>query len=72
MNEFTGLQSQQPPGSQSYGATAPTTSASQFLQTPGNVSAKRSYLAVGVLCYINLLNYMDWFIVPGKTLPPLS
>ncbi|EMP41056.1 Protein spinster like protein 3 [Chelonia mydas] len=65
MNEFTGLQSQQPPGSQSYGATAPTTSASQFLQTPGNVSAKRSYLAVGVLCYINLLNYMDWFIVPG-------
>ncbi|CAM5165018.1 unnamed protein product [Eretmochelys imbricata] len=65
MNEFTGLQSQQPPGSQSYGATAPTTSTSQFLQTPGNVSAKRSYLAVGVLCYINLLNYMDWFIVSG-------
>uniref|UniRef100_A0A8C3IXF9 SPNS lysolipid transporter 3, sphingosine-1-phosphate (putative) n=1 Tax=Chrysemys picta bellii TaxID=8478 RepID=A0A8C3IXF9_CHRPI len=65
MNEFTDLQSQQPPGSQNYGAIAPTTSTAQFLQTPGNISAKRSYLAVGVLCYINLLNYMDWFIVPG-------
>uniref|UniRef100_A0A8C4W3E7 SPNS lysolipid transporter 3, sphingosine-1-phosphate (putative) n=1 Tax=Gopherus evgoodei TaxID=1825980 RepID=A0A8C4W3E7_9SAUR len=37
----------------------------QLLQTTGKISAKRSYLAVGVLCYINLLNYMDWFIVPG-------
>ncbi|XP_039363474.1 protein spinster homolog 3 isoform X2 [Mauremys reevesii] len=65
MSEFTDLQSQQPPGSQNYGATAPTTSSAQFLQTTGKISAKRSYLAVGVLCYINLLNYMDWFIVPG-------
>uniref|UniRef100_A0A8C3SU94 Sphingolipid transporter 3 (putative) n=1 Tax=Chelydra serpentina TaxID=8475 RepID=A0A8C3SU94_CHESE len=64
-NDYTGLQSWQPPGSQNYGATAPTASTAQFLQTPGNISAKRSYLAVGVLCYINLLNYMDWFIVPG-------
>uniref|UniRef100_A0A8C4VXV3 SPNS lysolipid transporter 3, sphingosine-1-phosphate (putative) n=1 Tax=Gopherus evgoodei TaxID=1825980 RepID=A0A8C4VXV3_9SAUR len=65
MSEFTDLQSQQTPGSQNYGATAPTTSTAQLLQTTGKISAKRSYLAVGVLCYINLLNYMDWFIVPG-------
>ncbi|XP_061460744.1 protein spinster homolog 3-like isoform X2 [Rhineura floridana] len=26
---------------------------------------KRAYLAVAVLCYLNLVNYMDWFIVPG-------
>uniref|UniRef100_A0A8C0GVR8 Uncharacterized protein n=1 Tax=Chelonoidis abingdonii TaxID=106734 RepID=A0A8C0GVR8_CHEAB len=56
------LQSQQHPGSQNYGATAPATSTAQFSQTTGKISAKRSYLAVGVLCYINLLNYMDWFI----------
>ncbi|XP_006136125.2 protein spinster homolog 3 isoform X1 [Pelodiscus sinensis] len=68
MNEFTGLQSQQPSGSQNYGATEPTTTTAQFLKTPGNISAKRSYLAVGVLCYINLLNYMDWFIVAGVLL----
>ncbi|XP_044285961.1 protein spinster homolog 3 isoform X4 [Varanus komodoensis] len=29
---------------------------------------KRSYLAIGVLCYLNLVNYMDWFVVPGVLL----
>ncbi|XP_048374556.1 protein spinster homolog 3-like [Sphaerodactylus townsendi] len=31
----------------------------------GRISHKRSYIAVAVLCYINLVNYMDWFVVPG-------
>ncbi|KAJ6655766.1 hypothetical protein lerEdw1_004819 [Lerista edwardsae] len=31
----------------------------------GSVSASRSYIAVAVLCYINLVNYMDWFTVAG-------
>lgn len=29
-------------------------------------ASKRSYLAIAVLCYINLVNYMDWFVVAGK------
>ncbi|XP_053131239.1 protein spinster homolog 3 [Hemicordylus capensis] len=32
----------------------------------GRVSSHRSYLAAAVLCYINLVNYMDWFTVAGK------
>ncbi|XP_051036045.1 protein spinster homolog 3 isoform X2 [Phodopus roborovskii] len=28
----------------------------------------RAYLAAAVLCYINLLNYMNWFIIPGVLL----
>ncbi|XP_077775578.1 protein spinster homolog 3 isoform X1 [Podarcis muralis] len=27
--------------------------------------ARRSYIAIAVLCYLNLVNYMDWFLVPG-------
>lgn len=49
-----------------YGALAsgrcvpPSTSASWSLPR------WRAYLAAAVLCYINLLNYMNWFIIPGK------
>nr|XP_034995870.1 protein spinster homolog 3-like [Zootoca vivipara] len=28
-------------------------------------TARRSIVAVAVLCYLNLVNYMDWFLVPG-------
>ncbi|XP_020820463.1 protein spinster homolog 3 [Phascolarctos cinereus] len=28
----------------------------------------RAYGAVAILCYINLLNYMNWFIIPGVLL----
>lgn len=35
-------------------------------QGSGSLSASRSYIAVAVLCYINLVNYMDWFTVAGK------
>ncbi|XP_067393979.1 protein spinster homolog 3 [Emydura macquarii macquarii] len=68
MYESTGLRLQRSFGSRNYGAVAPRTRYAQFFQAPRNISAKRSYLAVGVLCYINLLNYMDWFIVPGVLL----
>ncbi|ERE68811.1 putative protein spinster [Cricetulus griseus] len=51
-----------------YGALAsgrcvpPSTSASWSLPR------WRAYLAAAVLCYINLLNYMNWFIIPGVLL----
>uniref|UniRef100_A0A8C1FLC2 SPNS lysolipid transporter 3, sphingosine-1-phosphate (putative) n=1 Tax=Cyprinus carpio carpio TaxID=630221 RepID=A0A8C1FLC2_CYPCA len=32
------------------------------------ISQKRSYIAVGVLCYINLLNYMDRYTIAGVLL----
>lgn len=30
------------------------------------ISQKRSYIAVAVLCYINLLNYMDRYTIAGE------
>ncbi|XP_063002493.1 protein spinster homolog 3 [Elgaria multicarinata webbii] len=35
---------------------------------PAPSPTKRSYVAVAVLCYLNLVNYMDWFVVPGVLL----
>lgn len=42
------------------GCLPPPTSASW------NLPRWRASLAAAVLCYINLLNYMNWFIIPGK------
>ncbi|XP_057632034.1 protein spinster homolog 3 isoform X1 [Chionomys nivalis] len=59
-------QTQSPGGG--YGALAsggclpPPTSASW------NLPRWRASLAAAVLCYINLLNYMNWFIIPGVLL----
>lgn len=30
------------------------------------LSRRRSYVAVAVLCYVNLLNYMDRYTIAGK------
>ncbi|KAL0193408.1 hypothetical protein M9458_011704, partial [Cirrhinus mrigala] len=30
------------------------------------ISKKRAYLAVAVLCYVNLLNYMDRYTIAGE------
>ncbi|XP_074153869.1 protein spinster homolog 3 [Sminthopsis crassicaudata] len=35
---------------------------------PPGVPRSRAYGAVAVLCYINLLNYMNWSIIPGVLL----
>ncbi|XP_075847865.1 protein spinster homolog 3 isoform X3 [Microtus pennsylvanicus] len=44
------------------GCLPPPTSASW------NLPRWRASLAAAVLCYINLLNYMNWFIIPGVLL----
>lgn len=31
-----------------------------------SISLRRSYIAVAVLCYINLLNYMDRYTIAGE------
>uniref|UniRef100_A0A8C0DQW8 Sphingolipid transporter 3 (putative) n=1 Tax=Balaenoptera musculus TaxID=9771 RepID=A0A8C0DQW8_BALMU len=36
--------------------------------TPWSLPRWRAYVAAAVLCYINLLNYMNWFIVAGVLL----
>uniref|UniRef100_A0A8C3CSI0 Sphingolipid transporter 3 (putative) n=1 Tax=Cairina moschata TaxID=8855 RepID=A0A8C3CSI0_CAIMO len=61
----TGLQSQPPPEEQNYGATEAHERQGPFVSVSRNSPAKRGYLTVGVLCYANLINFMDWFIVPG-------
>lgn len=34
--------------------------------TPWSLPRWRAYVAAAVLCYANLLNYMNWFIVAGE------
>lgn len=71
-HENRGLQSQLPPEEQNYGATATHVRQRPFVSVSRNGPAKRDYLIAAVLCYGNLINFMDWFIVPGESLfsPP--
>jgi len=70
-DENTDLQPRVPSEEQNYGATAARVRRGPHVRVSRNSSAKRDYLIVGVLCYANLINFMDWFIVPGKSLFPL-
>lgn len=38
-------------------------------EPPSGVSRKRALLTVLILCYVNLLNYMDRFTVAGRPQP---
>lgn len=33
---------------------------------PWSLPTWRAYVAAAVLCYINMLNYMNWFIIAGE------
>ncbi|KFO91878.1 Protein spinster 3, partial [Buceros rhinoceros silvestris] len=63
--ENTGLQFQPPPKEQNYGATAARVRRGAAVPVSRSSPAKRHYLITAVLCYGNLINFMDWFIVPG-------
>ncbi|XP_019401000.1 PREDICTED: protein spinster homolog 3-like isoform X1 [Crocodylus porosus] len=67
-SEKKGVKAELPHGRRNYGTTEPSERAAQFSQASGNISAKRTYLVVGVLCFINLINFMDWYLVPGVLL----
>ncbi|XP_019477462.1 protein spinster homolog 3 isoform X1 [Meleagris gallopavo] len=64
-HENTDLQPRVPHEEQNYGATAARVRRGPQVPVSRNSPAKRDYLIVGVLCYANLINFMDWFIVPG-------
>lgn len=49
------------PGASGTGAWAPRT-----VSGPWSLSHGRARVAAAVLCYVNLLNYMNWFIVAGE------
>ncbi|XP_059005486.1 protein spinster homolog 3 isoform X9 [Mustela lutreola] len=51
------------PGASGEGAWAP-----RMVSSPWSLSRGRARAAAAVLCYINLLNYMNWFIVAGMLL----
>uniref|UniRef100_A0A8C7BK86 SPNS lysolipid transporter 3, sphingosine-1-phosphate (putative) n=3 Tax=Neovison vison TaxID=452646 RepID=A0A8C7BK86_NEOVI len=51
------------PGASGTGAWAPRT-----VSGPWSLSHGRARVAAAVLCYVNLLNYMNWFIVAGMLL----
>ncbi|NXO01362.1 SPNS3 protein, partial [Rhinopomastus cyanomelas] len=64
-HENIGLQSQPPLEEQNYGATAAPVGQGPFVSKARNSTATGDYLVAAVLCYANLINFMDWFIVPG-------
>ncbi|NXL43114.1 SPNS3 protein, partial [Podilymbus podiceps] len=64
-HENTGLQSQLPLEEQNYGATATHVRHGPVVSVSRKGPAKRVYLIAAVLCYGNLIIFMDWFIVPG-------
>ncbi|XP_029469890.1 protein spinster homolog 3 [Rhinatrema bivittatum] len=53
------------PAFQHYRATESSQGVEPSAPVGATVSIKRSYLVVGVLCYINLVNSMEWFIIAG-------
>uniref|UniRef100_A0A8C8BD43 Sphingolipid transporter 3 (putative) n=1 Tax=Otus sunia TaxID=257818 RepID=A0A8C8BD43_9STRI len=59
------LQPQLPPVEQNYGATAAHVRQAPLMSVSRNGPAMRDYMIAAVLCYANLINFMDWFIVPG-------
>ncbi|XP_042647788.1 protein spinster homolog 3 isoform X5 [Tyto alba] len=63
--ENTVLKSQPPPEEQNYGAAAAHVRQGPFMTVSRSSPARRDYLTAAVLCYANLINFMDWFIVPG-------
>lgn len=53
------------PGGQ-YGAVASGGCLPPSMSASWSLPRWRAYLAAAVLCYTNLLNYMNWFIIPGE------
>ncbi|XP_019269341.2 protein spinster homolog 3 isoform X4 [Panthera pardus] len=51
------------PGASGLGQCAPRTTSA-----PWSLPLWRAHAAAAVLCYVNLLNYMHWFIIPGVLL----
>ena len=49
------------PGASGLGQCAPRTTSA-----PWSLPLWRAHAAAAVLCYVNLLNYMHWFIIPGE------
>ncbi|NXP44316.1 SPNS3 protein, partial [Heliornis fulica] len=64
-HENLSLQSQPTAGEQNYGAAVAHARQGPSVSVSRNDSAKRKYLVAAVLCYGNLIIFMDWFIVPG-------
>ncbi|XP_010004366.1 PREDICTED: protein spinster homolog 3 [Chaetura pelagica] len=64
-HENTGLQSQLPLEEQNYGATAARVREGPSVSVSRNGAPRRHYVIAAVLCYANLINFMDWFIIPG-------
>ncbi|NXF95891.1 SPNS3 protein, partial [Eubucco bourcierii] len=56
---------QPPPEELSYGATVTHVRQGAAVSASRKGPAKRDYLVAAVLCYGNLINFMDWFIIPG-------
>ncbi|NXP22952.1 SPNS3 protein, partial [Scytalopus superciliaris] len=63
--ENTALQLQPPSKGQSYGAAAAQGTRCPAVSVSRNSPATRDCLVVAVLCFGNLINFMDWCIVPG-------
>lgn len=52
---------------QNYGAAAVDGTQRPSVSVSRNNPAKRDCLVVAMLCFGNLINFIDWFIVPGES-----
>lgn len=66
-HEDTGLLIQPLLERQNYGAAAADGTQCPSVSASRNNPAKRDCLVVAILCFGNLVNFIDWFIVPGES-----
>lgn len=51
---------------ENYGAAAGDGTQGPSVAVSRNSPTKRNCLVVAVLCFGNLINFIDWFLVPGE------
>lgn len=61
-----GLQGQSPGPGRHYGALASGQCPPPSMPAQWSLARWRAYVVTVVLCYINLLNYMNWFVIAGE------
>lgn len=59
------LPPQSPASVKAYG----TVESAEQPQGSSQPPTRRAYIAIATLCHLNLVNYMDWFLVAGRVDP---
>uniref|UniRef100_A0A3P9AHR0 Major facilitator superfamily (MFS) profile domain-containing protein n=1 Tax=Esox lucius TaxID=8010 RepID=A0A3P9AHR0_ESOLU len=68
MSRQEGEKTHQSSASTRYGSVADSISAPEPEETTTVISSERAYVTVAILCYVNLINYMDRYTIAGVLL----